>query len=202
MDQEYSSGLGKESVVPEEIKGWSWGAFLLNWVWGLGNSTYIALLMFVPLVNIVMLFVLGFKGNEWAWRNRIWRDVDHFKATQRKWRNFGIGLVLVVLPTLFWLITGMLKGEAYDMSIDAVRSDAQVVSMVGNDPQPGFFVVGQIIYGASGGSAKLNYTLEGDKGSAEVYVWAEELTSGWHLKQLVLVDPETNNQLWLIGQGR
>ena len=62
--EEYSSGMEKESVLPPELKGWNWGAFLLNWIWGIGNSTYIAFLMFVPLVNIVMLFVLGAKGNE------------------------------------------------------------------------------------------------------------------------------------------
>ena len=81
--QQYTSGLGKQSVVPPEVKGWNWGAFLLNWIWGIGNSTYIALLMFVPLVNIFMFFILGVKGNEWAWKNRTWRDVEHFKQTQK-----------------------------------------------------------------------------------------------------------------------
>ena len=63
QEQEYISGLGKDSVVPPELKGWNWGAFLLNWIWGIGNSTYIALLMFVPFVNIVMFFMLGAKGH-------------------------------------------------------------------------------------------------------------------------------------------
>jgi len=61
QEQEYVSGLGKDSVVPPEIKGWNWGAFLLNWIWGIGNSTYIALLMFVPLVNIFMFLFLVLK---------------------------------------------------------------------------------------------------------------------------------------------
>ena len=60
--QQYTSGLGKQSVVPPEVKGWNWGAFLLNWIWGIGNSTYIALLMFVPLVNIFMFFILQFNN--------------------------------------------------------------------------------------------------------------------------------------------
>lgn len=66
-----TSGLGRESIVPPEIMRWNWGAFFLNWIWGIGHSTYIALLMFVPLVNVVMPFVLGAKGSEWAWRNRV-----------------------------------------------------------------------------------------------------------------------------------
>src|SRR5215813_2581633 len=59
-----TSGQGERAIVPPEIRGWNWGAFLLNWIWGICNDTYIALLMFVPLVNVVMIFVLGAKGSE------------------------------------------------------------------------------------------------------------------------------------------
>lgn len=34
--------------VPPEIDRWNWGAFLLNWIWGVGNNTFIALLTLVP----------------------------------------------------------------------------------------------------------------------------------------------------------
>lgn len=27
-----NSGQGKNIEIPDEIKGWSWGAFLLNWI--------------------------------------------------------------------------------------------------------------------------------------------------------------------------
>ena len=77
--------MGDSSTVPVEIKRWSWGAFGLNWIWGLGNETYIALLSLVPVVNLVMIFVLGFKGNEWAWRNKRWASVADFQRVQRKW---------------------------------------------------------------------------------------------------------------------
>lgn len=61
------------------MKGWNWGVFLFNWIWGIGNSIYIVLLMFVFLVNIFMFFIFGVKGNEWVWKNRIWCDVVYFK---------------------------------------------------------------------------------------------------------------------------
>ena len=62
--------LNQPAEIPPELDRWNWGAFFLNWIWGIGNSTYIALLMFVPLVNIVMIFVLGAKGSRWAWLRR------------------------------------------------------------------------------------------------------------------------------------
>ncbi len=92
-----TSGQGKASVIPSEIRGWSWGAFLLNWIWGIGNQTYIALLMFVPLVNVVMIFVLGAKGREWAWRNKHWESVEKFKKVQKIWAVVGLCLVLVFI---------------------------------------------------------------------------------------------------------
>lgn len=200
MEREYISGMGKDSVVPAEIKRWNWGAFFLNWIWGIGNSTYIALLMFVPLVNIVMIFVLGAKGSEWAWRNRVWRDIEHFKSTQRKWRNAGLALVLVVLPLLFILFMNVMKGEAYDLSVDAVQSNHQVVSIVGENPKPGFFVLGEISYDGSGGTANLNYSISGSKGTAEVYVYAINLAGTWELKEVLVVSKETGERVVVLTQ--
>jgi hypothetical protein len=77
-------------VVPAEVDRWNWGAFLLNWIWGVGNNTFIALLTLVPLVGIVMVFVLGAKGSRWAWRNGRWDSVEHFKRVQRQWAIWGI----------------------------------------------------------------------------------------------------------------
>lgn len=81
--------------LPDGIKGWSWGAFLLNWIWAIGNKTWIGLLALIPYVNIVMAIILGIKGREWAWRNQQWDSVEHFNRVQRKWSIWGGVLVLV-----------------------------------------------------------------------------------------------------------
>jgi hypothetical protein len=78
--RENTSGQGAQSMIPLEILGWSWGAFTMNWVWGLFNRTNIALLMFVPFVNLVMCVMLGRRGNEWAWRNKKWDSVGRRQA--------------------------------------------------------------------------------------------------------------------------
>ena len=70
--------------IPPELDRWDWGAFLLNWIWGLGNNTFLALLVFAPFVGFVMPFVLGAKGSAWAWRNGRWTSVEHFQRVQRK----------------------------------------------------------------------------------------------------------------------
>ena len=159
-----------------EIKGWNWGAFFLSWIWGIGNSTYIALLMFVPFVNFVMPFVLGAKGNKWAWQNRTWRDVEHFKHTQRKWTIAGLLLVLIVLPLFIFSISNMLKGEAYKLSLTAIESNVEVNNLIGSPIEAGLFVVGNTEVSGPDGKASLQYSISGPKGDAVVYR-SEEHTS-------------------------
>ncbi|EEG77446.1 hypothetical protein [Dethiobacter alkaliphilus] len=95
----------RKPAVPQEIRGWNWGAFWLNWIWGIANKTYIALLALIPGVNIIMMFVLGFKGNEWAWKNRDWSNKEEFKDTQQIWAIWGWGLLIIFI--LLILIAGL-----------------------------------------------------------------------------------------------
>ena len=96
---ENTSGLGKAATIPYEIKGWNWGAFFLSWMWGIGNRVWIALIVFIPipLLALIMAFVLGAKGNKWAWQHKTWASVEHFHRTQATWRNWGVGVVIVSL---------------------------------------------------------------------------------------------------------
>ncbi len=96
------SGKGSASVIPQEIKGWNWGAAAFCTVWGIYHSVWISLLAFVPLVNYIWWIVLGIKGNEWAWSSVPWRSVEEFKQAQNKWRPwalamFALSIVSIVL---------------------------------------------------------------------------------------------------------
>lgn len=93
--------------VPNEVKGWNWGAFMYNIFWGIGNKTYLPLLCLIPLFNIVWIFVVGFKGNSWAWQKGNYKDVETFKAVQATWNRAGlvqfiISIAGVVLYVLFF----------------------------------------------------------------------------------------------------
>jgi len=82
---------------PPELKHWNWGAFFLTFIWGLGNNVYLSLLMLVPGVNIIMWFVLGAKGNEWAWRHRRFQSVEEFKIVQKRWSRWGLVIFCVAV---------------------------------------------------------------------------------------------------------
>jgi hypothetical protein len=97
---ENTSGQGELAAVPEEVKGWSWGAFVLTWIWGVCNGVLISLLCLIPVFGLVWAFILGVKGNEWAWRNKKWDSIEHFKSTQRNWSIAGIVLFAISIVTL------------------------------------------------------------------------------------------------------
>ena len=98
--------FGERAQIPPEIRGWNWGAFFLGWIWGVSHRVWIALLQLIPipLVGIIMAFVLGAKGNEWAWDSRKWDNVAHFKKAQRNWAYAGFAVAGVIVIALVILI--------------------------------------------------------------------------------------------------
>jgi len=85
------------AVMPDGVKGWSWGAFLLNWIWAIGNKTWIGLLALIPYAGFIMAIVLGFKGREWAWKNKKWESLEHFNKVQKRWSFWGVAIIVGVM---------------------------------------------------------------------------------------------------------
>ena len=106
-----TSGQGKLAVIPSEIKEWNWGAFAFSWIWGICNSVWISLICFVPFIALIMIFVLGAKGNEWAWQSKRWDNIEHFRRTQRTWRNWAI--VALVLNIILGLVLAIANLSTY-----------------------------------------------------------------------------------------
>jgi len=95
--------------IPDGVRGWSWGAFLLNWIWAIGNKTWIGLLAMVPYVGFIMAIVLGIKGREWAWQNGEWESVEHFNRVQRQWTIWALVIWgVLTLLTLLAIVIGVL----------------------------------------------------------------------------------------------
>ena len=86
----------QQQEIPDGVRGWSWGAFLLNWIWAIGNHTWIGLLAMIPYVNVPVSIWLGIKGREMAWRNGRWDSVEHFNRVQRTWSQWAVGIALVI----------------------------------------------------------------------------------------------------------
>lgn len=94
---ENTSGMGRDAEIPDGVKGWSWGAFMFNWIWAVSNRTWIGLFALLPYVGFLMAVALGIKGREWAWRNKKWESVEHFQRVQRRWSLWSLLIVGVAI---------------------------------------------------------------------------------------------------------
>ena len=204
MDIENTSGQGPASRVPPEIQRWNWGAFLLNWIWGIGNNALLALLVFVPLFGFVWMFVVGARGNEWAWRNKRWDSVAQFQATQRKWAKWGVTLLLasVALGTLFVIgMLSMLKdSDAYKLAQARLDADERVVALVGRPFSTGN-PSGSFQSSGPDGSASLAFSIEGPKGKGQVFVEARKRLGQWQITRMVFEEDGSGRRLELAPES-
>lgn len=120
LNQEYQILTSVKSELPKEYRKFNWGVFLLGWIWGIGNRTYITfaifavnLLYLVPFVGwlapLAFSIWLGVKGNEFAWKNNNWNNLEQFNRVQYKWAMWGwivVGISILV-GFLFALIIGI-----------------------------------------------------------------------------------------------
>lgn len=101
----------REPNIPLEVRTWNWSAFFLTFIWGIPHRIYLSLLVLIPVVGFFIPFVLGMKGNEWAWKNKPWKSIQEFQMVQQVWLNatLGVFLLIIVAALSFPLILGMVS---------------------------------------------------------------------------------------------
>jgi len=199
-----TSGHGDNAVLPVELKGWNWGAFFFNWIWGIGNNSYLPFLIFIPFAFLIVPFVCGAKGNSWAWKNKKWDSIDQFKSNQRKWAIAGVIAIpalitfTVCLAILLTLI--MKSSDAYKMSVQQVKSNQRVQELFGSPIEPGLFVTGSIRINGPNGHAALSYSISGPEKKGTVYLHASKYLEKWTIYQLSVVS-ETDDKITIVSQN-
>ena len=175
--------------IPPDIDRWNWGAFLLNWIWGVGNNTFIALLTLVPLVGFVMLFVLGAKGSRWAWRNGRWDSVDHFKRVQRLWAIWGAVIWLGGIALFGAIIGGtfslLRNSEAYQLGVSRLQASLVATNVLGTPISTGS-PTGSISFNGDSGTAALSFSASGPKAAGMVFLEAVKKDGAWLITRLTL----------------
>lgn len=83
------------------VRGWSWGAFGLSWVWGIRFGVLSAFLTWIPLVGLVWIFFLGAKGNQWAQEKNPEIPPAKLAKDLREWNKWG--LILFLTQTVIFI---------------------------------------------------------------------------------------------------
>ena len=103
----FKKGKITSQLPYDYTKEFNWGAFFGTWIWGLFNKSYIPLwmliLFFTP-VGFYFQLICGLKGNEWAYKNKGWSDVNQFNKNQEKQTAIFTILMVIVLPILYFLL--------------------------------------------------------------------------------------------------
>ena len=182
----------KYKDIPAEIDRWNWGAFLLSWIWGIGNNTFIALLTLVPFIGIlIMPFVLGAKGSAWAWRNGRWDSVAHFKRVQRLWAIWGaiiwIGCILF-FGGLFGSVFYTLKhSEAYQLGVSTLQDNPAAIAILGRPISTGMPFGSVSFNGSRRDRAGLTFSVTGPKAAGRVFLEAVKKRGVWSITKLALM---------------
>ena len=118
-DVEPNNSGTKDADIPNAIRRWNWAAFLIPEVWGFFSGVPWAILLLgagllllqlagdlFPLqIGYAVMFsiklFLGFRGNEFAWRGKKWRSVEHFNAFQKQWTTWSIALFALTILILY-----------------------------------------------------------------------------------------------------
>jgi hypothetical protein len=137
-----------------------------------------------------MPFVLGAKGNEWAWKNKTWESVEQFKRVQRAWSIAGWAS-LAFCFVVFGIIGGIVFNVLYDN--DVVRAtmvelkhNKEATSLLGEPIKKGLFVSGNYELKNSVGTADLSVPVEGPKAKGTVHVVANKKDGVWIINTLNL----------------
>jgi hypothetical protein len=191
--------------IPAEIDRWNWGAFLLNWVWGVGNNTFIALLTLVPGVGFVMIFMLGARGSRWAWHNGRWDSIAHFKRVQRQWAIWAVVVwlgIIVLFAGLFGGIFFFLKhSDAYQLGASRLQASAEAAGLLGSPITTGIPVGAINITGATG-HAILKFSATGPKAAGRIFLEAFKKDGIWSLKTMTLKVDGRDGVIDLLRESR
>lgn len=129
--KEFITG-NRGKVLPNEFKGFNWGAFLLTFIWGIRFKAWITLLA-IPLIwfqmplglNWILFTALqvycGLKGNEWAYQVEWWKTSKDFHNTQIKWAASAVALSILI-PLAVLLLAARFIQKSPDNPLELVEN--------------------------------------------------------------------------------
>lgn len=100
-----------------------------------------------------------------------------------------VAAVVVAIAAVFFLVVSMMKGDAYELSLQTVRNSPDVIAVFGEPVEPGMFVMGSVETTNGTGEANLQYSLTGPNASGSVQFYAIKQGGQWSIQELwVLLD--------------
>lgn len=94
-----------DAVLPAELQGLNWGAFLMGALWAIFNKAWLGLVACLICSGLGNIYIL-LKGNELAWKSRRFSSIQEFKDVQKAWLKWGI--ILAIVGAVIGVISGII----------------------------------------------------------------------------------------------
>jgi hypothetical protein len=120
-----NSGMKTEPVPTAVAGGWNWGAFFLSFLWLLNHRLVawgigyfvLACIPYISILSLPISIYLGIAGNKLGWQNRRFESIEDYKACQKIWAYWGIGVfiatfVLGIIAAIFFPVLAMARHGA------------------------------------------------------------------------------------------
>ncbi|MFD2176403.1 cytochrome c oxidase assembly factor Coa1 family protein [Veronia pacifica] len=179
--------MDNDKYIPEEIKGWNWGAFLTSIIWGIRFKCYKTFLVYIPLFGFFYLFVVGARANQWAWQNNHWESIEAFKATQKKWT---LGTLVFYIALIAFAVTYVNKGVSEfenapyaSLALVALEQSESFQANIGKPYEYSLYAGTQRGYEAKG-FAEMTFDVQGVNGKGKLFVNASHVNQVWQLECL------------------
>lgn len=93
---------------PSIVNKWNWGAFLLGWIWAIGNGVWWGLIGLIPYAGFIVNIILGATGNRSAWE-KYEGSATSFEEKQRTWTKAGLIIFIISMISVAALTASILS---------------------------------------------------------------------------------------------
>jgi|GEM_PF-3263452 len=126
-----------------KVKGWNWGPFILTFFWTIFHGFWgMAILSIIPGIGFLIGIILGFKGNEWAWKIDKHKNYHIFIEQQRRWNKVGIIFIImysvIFIPTFSFFgytIYDIKYGKTYTKISHTINNTEKLTDLLGHPIQ-------------------------------------------------------------------
>jgi hypothetical protein len=123
-------------------------------------------------------------------------------SPRRVWPWVVLALVVLVPGCVVAIMAGMKHSDAYTFSLNEIRRNPEVRTVLGEPLETGLFVTGEININNADGNANIQYTVRGPKGTGEAFVRATRQYSQWALDEVVVDVPDAKARIAVVGTVR
>ncbi|MCD4813335.1 hypothetical protein K8S19_06540 [bacterium] len=205
------SAVELQQQHPPSCGKWSWGAALLNIIWGGKHGIDVAFLTLVPVLGLGVPILLGLKGNQWAWEKGGWKSVEHFERVQRNWAFWGFItwffiFIVLFIPLMFGIV--QLKWQHSKIYKDAMTEFVKIdkIRTLLGEPIQGRVAAAKTL---SSDQARFSVRLKGSKTRATVRFHLMKIEKQWSVYRMTLynatgqagIDFPLPEHMLMVGEG-